>query len=149
MGVSTDGILCFGIFFDEQHIFPWNKGDYHGDHEQWWRDNNDFNPSIKFDDCETDAQYDKFFDECRKWDKKHPCPFEPVNYCSNDCDMYILIVPESQIVASRGYPEKIKPEKLKVPEKKIKRLIDFCKKYKIRYTRKKTDPQWYLCSYWG
>ena len=159
MGVSTDGILCFGIWFDEGHTFPWDKKPYNGDHEEWWKDQCGFKPLFKlYDDTETgyannkrpsDKEINKYYEHKSKFEEKHPPPFEVIFHCSDSYTMYILAVPGQEFTASRGEAVKINPAKLKVPEKKTKKLIDFCKKYKIRYSRKKTDPQWYLCSYWG
>ena len=37
MGVSTDGIIAFGIVLDEGQELPWDDEPGDGDFEDWWR----------------------------------------------------------------------------------------------------------------
>src|SRR5437868_783086 len=78
------------------------------DPEQWWRNECGFKSSF---------------------------PVELVNYCSGDYPMYMLAVPSSILSNSRGYPEEFDPIKLVVTDKEKAPLIDFCKKYNLKYEK--------------
>jgi len=119
MSTTTDGIICFGIMFEEGYEFPWE--DYC--ENEWWEEKND----------------------------SEPFPFELVNYCSGDCEMWILAIKGTVITANRGYPESFDPKALTVTDVQIKKLTDFCLEYDLEFIRivNPQYPQWYLCSYWG
>lgn len=153
MGVSTDGIICYGIKFDEEYGFPWNDDDI--DIEDWWRVVSGFAPSVEIYDEQggyingtrpDGSVIDRYYEELRKWDKENPLPVQEVNYCSGDYPLYILAIPGTVKRASRGFPEAFRPEELLFPEDARQALIDFCDKYSIDY---EDEPQWYLASYWG
>ena len=152
MTTSTNGQICFGIFFEEGFQFPWDKN---GDEiDDWWiytihgfkhsfqlYDNNgNYLNGIKPSN-ERIAQY---YAEKREFEKTIPdCSVCLVNCCSCDYPMYILALKDSCLCARRGYPESFNPEQLKI---KTKVLLDFCEKYGIEH---ENEPKWYLSSYWG
>lgn len=153
MGTSTDGQICFGIYFPEEYEFPWTETDI----EEWWLVESgwkwegenpwteDGNYAPRF--SQNDSRIDAWFDSQRDWKKSHPLPVVKVNYQSGDCPAYILACPSSLIAASRGYPHVFYPDLLNnFPPIELKALIDFCSKYNLEYD---TPPSWYLSSYWG
>ena len=132
MGVSTDGIIAFGIQFDDGEL-PWSG---HDDIEEWWNQETGFKGS---------ANSDSYYDDIRAHQQKNPMPVEVVWHCSYDYPMFILSLPNKSINACRGYPTEFKPEDLTVTEAELKVLKDFCEKYDIEYT----EPKWVVCSMWG
>ena len=48
MGVSTNAILCFGISFDEDTIFPWGDGE--DEMKEWWLEVNGYQPPFELFD---------------------------------------------------------------------------------------------------
>lgn len=157
MGTTTDGQICFGVLTEEDYEFPWDKEPYDGDEIEWWIfEVLKFKPSFEIWDDEGNcingiqpehSVLDEYYKERRKFiDSNKKIPIKLVNYCSCDCPMYIVAIPETVIEASRGYPESFDPSRLKYSEESKKELLDFCKQYDIGYDE---DPQWYLSSYWG
>lgn len=109
MGVSTDGLIFYGILFGEElseHII-----------------NKIF-----------DLSFEDFY------------PFNIENYCSGDYPMYVLVIKESVIRASRGYPSLITKKEFRERKDWDEALIKFCKENELEYQQK---PNWYLGSYWG
>jgi hypothetical protein len=154
MGVSTDGQICFGIPFDDGYSFPWDNGDFSGDIEDWWRIINGYKSPFELYDEDgeyidgvepTRKQTNEYYDAQNKWDREHPMPVSLVNYCSGDCPMWMLAVPESFKNNSRGCPEKFDPKDLTVSQEAIDKLLKFCKDYDIEY---EGEPAWYLTSLW-
>lgn len=68
MGVSTDGVICLGIPFEERCKFPWHNKEYGGSGqdalEAWWEGRSE----------------------------GQELPVEMVNYCSDEYPMYVLAV---------------------------------------------------------
>jgi hypothetical protein len=155
MGVSSNGLIGFGIPFKEDFEFPWNEK-HDGDIDDWWLDVCGFKPTLypftdKGDYIKeyTEKIGNDYFNERIAFKKEHPLPIEILNYCSDDYPMYMLCIKDSIITASRGYPEGINPEYLAGEEElgdSAKILMDFCKKYEIKIP---SDPRWYLFSYMG
>jgi hypothetical protein len=165
MGVSTNGVICYGIKFEEGQEFPWDAEPWEGAVQEWWRDVNGYKPPFELYDQhgnyhpsikvvpgrypsdtkpEDESLTERYYAPQRAWDEAHPVPVELENYCSDDCPMYILSVPAIGTSAERGYPEAIKPHEFVDPDPEP--LLAFCRKYKIRGG---TKPKWWLCSYWG
>ena len=165
MSVSTDGQICYGIYFGEGFSFPWEKYSEY----KWWRKVNGYKRPFDLY-TEGDADYiggvrppqqkiDEYWEHCHQWEEVHPFPVKLVNYCSGDYPMYILAVPESVISNSRGCPQEFDPAKLQVTEEQKQSLIDFCEKYlgeaieennSESYNEKiELKPAWFLSSYWG
>jgi hypothetical protein len=106
MGVSTDGIICYGIALDVDIDLPWE--DY--EIEKWWREVNDFEnpfPSPYSEETETGyvdgfshedprtEQYIKYMDD---WDKSNPVPIGIVTHCSDSYPMFILTTIDIRVV---------------------------------------------------
>lgn len=125
MGVSTDGILVFGIDLGEE--LPEFLEEFE---DTWW----DFTDSIS---GETDYKKRSAF--------RDKFPVDLVRYCSYEYPMYILAVNGTETTVSRGYVEEIDPQQLTVEAEKIAALKNFCEEYGIEYS----EPKWLLCSMWG
>lgn len=84
MGVSTDGVICLGIPFEERCKFPWHNKEYGGSGqdalEAWWEGRSE----------------------------GQELPVEMVNYCSDEYPMYVLAVRGSVQECRRGYPHRIR-----------------------------------------
>ena len=158
MGTSTDGIIAYGIAFEEEFEFPWDEELPYceaGEIEDWWLHIHDFyNTSDYPFTLEGEYKEGKAEADCSVWFKKkdaflkeHPVPVEKENYCSGDYPMYALIVPGTAFRAKRGYPANFYLEDLmKITVKQIEDFKEFLDKYKLVY---ETEPAWLLMSYWG
>lgn len=155
MGTSTDGQICYGIYFEEGYEFPWGEeSEWEGDMEEWWliesgwtwEKEKPFDEEGNYSPGFSDKHplTEEYFDSRHEWKKSHPCPIVEVNYQSGECPAYILAISESVITASRGYPEVLSPLEESVEWGTI--LVEFCDTYGIEHD---TGPQWYLSSYWG
>lgn len=125
MGVSTDGILVYGIDLEEEFPLAW--GEYDPDD----------------DDYEFDI--DEFIDE-----RTGEVPaVEVVWHCSYHYPMYILAIPGTRIRALRGYPESIDSSSLEIDPQKIQAFNAWIEKYIPEDQRPDAAPSWLLCSMWG
>jgi hypothetical protein len=156
MGVSTNGEISYGILFEEGFEFPWDNEQGEGDLDDWWKSVNGYeNPHFDpFDSAgnykpgvaKDDPRIDTYFEHSREWVAAHPVPVELVNYCSDDCPMYILALPGLGTTANRGYPQAIDPAQLVVTAEQAQALKDFCAKHGIETN---DEPKWWLSSYYG
>lgn len=157
MGVSTDGQICFGIALEEDTQFPWDTDEHDGDIEHWWiYEVHGYKSSFELfgpygewlNGVEPPAsRIDEYYDaKCAFKAALPSLPIELVLHCSGDYPMYILAVPRTVKVASRGYPEEIKPDEMVVTEDECNLLIAFCEKHNIEIEDK---PRWWLSSLWG
>lgn len=165
MGASTNGIICYGIKFEEGFEFPWDAEPWDGEIEEWWGDVNGYKPPFELYDAagnyhptirlvtgrypsdtrpEDETLVERYHAHRLKWDEAHPLPVELENYCSAECPMYILAVRGVGLLARRGYAEQIHLT-LETPQQ-LPALLAFCKAQKIRGG---DGPKWWLCSYWG
>lgn len=153
MGVSTDGILVFGVDFGEEHEFPW-RDEEDSDINKWWRTVNGFVHKVAEPDWEATrypkketpevrAQIDAYFDEQREWDKANPLPIEEVRHCSGEYPMFILAVKNTYLRACRGYPIEFADGLPSTPD--ATPLVEFCEKYGIKLPY---SPRWILTSMW-
>lgn len=157
MSVSTDGIICYGIFIGESHDLPWFNDKCDGDPEYWWiyeicgyknpielyNENGGYINGV----APSQNDSDLYYNSRREFIKEHPIPVEVVFTCCDGCAEFIIAVPGTVMSASRGYPETFNPENLKVTENQRDELINFCKKY--LHISEELLPKWYLTSYWG
>lgn len=152
MGVSTNGLLFFGVEFEEGFEFPWDAEEFEGDEEEWWRSVGGWvAPFEPFDErgeyaegfTKGDPRVGEYFDLQSKWESSHPMPIEIVNICSDDCPIYALAVAGAVTTARRGYPVRIVPAELVADPAP---LLAFCEKYGIEL---ENEPRWLLASYWG
>jgi len=155
MGVSSDGLIAFGIPFEEDFQFPWNEK-YEGDIDAWWLEVCGFKPTLypytdegEYIEGYTEKIGNDYYEEKRAFRNEHPLPIEQRNYSCDSYPTYMLCIEDSVISASRGYPEVINPENLAGDEELgdwEKILTDFCEKYEIEMP---SEPKWYLFSYMG
>lgn len=155
MGVSTDGQICFGVVCEEGTEFPWDEKPWDGDIDEWWRmEVCKYHPEVEIYDESghyidgkepSQSVIEDYFSAQRAFDKEHPLPVELVNYCSEDCPMYILAVSPTVMNCRRGYPLSFKPESLTVATFDVAALLQFCETYGIEHG----EPGWWLSSYWG
>jgi len=155
MGTSTDGQLCFGVSFPEEHEFPWGEFEV----EEWWfekilgykhpfeiyDDTGNYIDGVAPDEDlsnEYYAHYSNFRDA-------NPMPVEVVMHCSYNYPMIIIAAKESLHCNSRGYPEVINTETLVVTDESRQAVADFCKKYCEITSDVDLEPKWYLTSMWG
>ena len=153
MGVSTDGYIFYGILFDEGQEYPWDEEE-DGDIQTWWLKECGFKPTKEFFDKNGNyingkepsrEEMSSYFKEKRDFLDSKPCPVEELNYCSDGCPMYALVLPNKTISGLRGDPTVFNPLDLKVTEEEKKGLIDFCEKYGLECG----EPKWYVGSFWG
>lgn len=157
MSVSTDGIICYGIYFGEDFKFPWYNDEYDYDIEDWWIyevckykspiDIWDENGQLRNDVKISKEDYELYYKSKREFVKEHPLPVQQVRTAADSYVEIILAVPGSKLSASRGCPEIFNPKDLKVTEEQHNKLVEFCKKY--LGTSEEDIPKWYLASYWG
>lgn len=155
MGISTDGIIAFGWIFEDGFEFPWDFEPWDSDEESWWMDVNEYQPlySPFTDDgnyaegfSRGDSRISKEYDNQFKWKMDNPLPVEVLNYCSYEYPLYALVLPETIIRCSRGYPEKL-PMTLKTPTPlQIEELNSFVQKYNIEVD---SEPSYHLMSFFG
>ena len=155
MGVSTDGQLCFGYLFEEGFEFPWDDEQFEDGYEDWWKHINGYeNPHEDpfTDDGEWKEGFSRdcpkteiYYDYKRKWESNNPFPVEIINYCSYDCPMYIIAIPETCKSNRRGYPVEVDPATLVVPEQ-LQRFKDWFEEHNIET---EGEPKWWLSSFWG
>lgn len=138
MGVSTDGIICLGIPYEESVEFPWADEDGccgQDELETWWEETG----------------------------SKNKPPVQIVNYCSGGCPMYILAVPGSVQEGGRGYPIEIFPAKIDYNIAHSKERLEYMffmnehvlskedmDQFSLEYGKELTiqEPVWLLASYW-
>lgn len=132
MGVSTDGILVFGIDLGEE--VPEFLEDFVSDFDS-------FLSSISGLPGYGEAGHD--FKKDQGFRDSHPV--DMTWYCSYDYPMFILTVRGTETRVSRGDAEEINPDNLKVSEEKIAALKAFCEEYDIEWQ----EPKWLLVSMWG
>lgn len=156
MGVSTDGIIGYGVVFDEDYEFPWDAEKYDGDIEEWWMvqtnyeppfcpytdDGGDYKPGINSESPEVSVWHTSR----RDWIERNPVPVELVNYCSGDYPMIAVCVPGSVISCRRGCPLAFDTRDLKVTTDQHNDLEFFLDEYGLVPDE---GAQWYLMSFWG
>jgi len=145
MGISSDGIIAYGIDLgeglddDECNEFPWqDREKYDGEFREWV-----LREILGF----TEEWYDGnegYFD--RQNAVLKPFPLEMVSHCSYDYPMYFLSIKGTERRASRGYPTFIEglPE---VTSKQRSALKEFAEEYNFKYDEEKVG--WHLFSMYG
>lgn len=129
MGVSSDGILVYGIDLGEEK--PAFLDDYEdmdellmaeGGQTQWGEPGHDFK---------------------KQWAFLATCPVVLTLYCSYDYPMYIMAVRGTETSVNRGYVEEI--TSLSVSEEKNDAFIAWCLAHGIE----NPEPKWLLASMYG
>ena len=138
MGVSTDGILCFGIQLGDEDDVP------------GWLDGHEDGPLEKIDDIILKLgghrverrENESYSDWSKKANAARECVgVELVHHCSGDYSMYILAAKGTVTSAARGYPEE--PTMTVSPEQ-VAKLRKFASAYGVN-----DEPKWLLCSLWS
>lgn len=154
MGVSTNGIIAWGIVFEEGYEFPWGCDGEDGLSEWWldvqeykhpfeiYTDDGDYVDGVVDGDPRIDEYYQHYFD----WEKANPCPVGLENVCSGDYPIYALVIPELTRECRRGFPSFFDPKELVVTEEQKSSFLAFLKDCGIEY---EDEPGWFLGSYWG
>jgi hypothetical protein len=149
MSTSTDGILFYGFLIDEDSELSEKLSSLGDD-----IDEDDENAPLAEEPSDVVAklygwdgkspQYDF------EWEREHPSPITIGMHCSDSCPMYYIAIKASEVVASRGYPEKIT---MQVQPGWDGVLNDF---FQRLYKRFQLEPPaepvvlgWYLVSWWG
>ena len=159
MSVSSDGIIAYGIHFDEEQIenLPWLGDDGDTDIEDWWIDVvHGYKPPFEIFNKDGDyiggvkppqSRIDEYFNHRRSFTDALPkLPVEMVIHCSYECPMYIMAIPETKMEVWRGYPKPIPDGFIHRNPEWDNILIGFCKKYGIEMPDK---PAWWLTSLYG
>ncbi|UVD36529.1 hypothetical protein RCXUPER_111 [Rhodobacter phage RcXuper] len=140
MGTSTDAILAYGFDLGEDLS-------EHGD--------------LARIDEEFDGDEDAFFeaelgipaygepgrpsyDEIEKL--KATLPVTLIRHCSGDYPMYFLALPGTKREASRGAPEAIEINSLRVSTDAVTALMKWCEDHGIEVPEE--GPHWHIFSYW-
>ena len=154
MGVSTNGIVAFGVALEEGVTLPWESDpDFDDDIETWWFSVNKYEGRLSpFTDLgeyapgfsRGDPRIDQYFEDRRNWLKGNPLPIQLQNYCSDSCPMWAACVPDTIVTAFRGYLEALDFEAMGTPD--ATKLVEFLEKHEIEY---EGQPGWLLMSYWG
>ena len=155
MSVSTNGIIAFGVPFEEGAKFPWDIEQFDGDIENWWRDVNGFKdihepwtPEGEYAAGwkKDDPRFDEYYNHRRNWLNENPVPVELENYCSAEYPMFAITIPGLGLGCCRGSPAELDPALLVATSEQIKSLKDFFREHGIETDG---EPQWLLMSYWG
>ena len=159
MTISSNGIIAYGIMFDEDNIenLPWIGEDGDGDIDDWWVDvvHKWKPPFVLFDesgnytnDVKPPQEWiSEYFDKRREFVKSLPkLPIKMVIHCSFDYSMWIMAIPETVMSVSRGYPQKIPDGFVHHDPQWDKTLVEFCEQYKIEIP---DQPSWWLTSLYG
>lgn len=115
MGQSTDAILAYGCAVEDGERLPWmEEDDGYGDFDEWWRNLKGFNepyPHKNLQGEERQAALSVYFEKRREWDKHNPPPIEVIRHCHHEYPMWFIALPNTAIVAHRGYPQIIGSDK--------------------------------------
>ena len=128
MGVSSDGILVFGIELGIEDETPGFLYDESGVEYE-------FEEMVDFELGVSDKPYAER-EEARKM-----YPVDLQIHCSYDYPMYILAVPNAKISAWRGYPQELKEGLPEVPQEKVDALKAWAAERGIE-----GEPCWILTS---
>ena len=151
MGVSTNGILCFGFSIteeDEQPEFLENVVSHWGEGEQPELSDLIYHEAgiLPPHDNETEEQSSARWKVQREAEKVYPVDL--VHHCSGDYPMYILVPREvPHFSASRGGPIGINlvAAAYSVTPEVLGKFQAWCEAHDVEWQ----EPEWLLCSYWG
>jgi len=140
MGISSDGILFYGIMFDwEDGNEPW--ADDEGGDEAWVCD--------KLGISDKEPKHDDYKSQDWKdyWEYKRErladIGIEFVLHCAYDYAMWGLAISPTILRAYRGYPKEI--DSIDIAEEWNEKLRAFCELVGVPYS----EPKWWLCSVYG
>ena len=148
MGISSDGILVFGVDFgseQEEDVPKWLI-DFMGTHD----DGDGFDDAVAkeagipaYDHGATEDEKTEHWRRYRE--AVAACPVEQVLHCSYDYAMVILAVRGTVKRASRGYPQTIEASELEVSALDITRFRDWIREH----GGDDVTPTWILTSVYG
>jgi hypothetical protein len=129
MSTSTNGILVFGIDFDESlPEFMGNETDFE-------------------DFLQVELKLPMYGSAGYSYEEKskkiETCPANLVIHCSYDYPMYILALRGTEKTAHRGYPVEI--TSLEIAPERLEAFKDWCKAHGIE----NPEPKWLLASLWS
>ena len=138
MGVSTDGILTYGVDFGEDLPKPLMEfmEDTENDYSEYFYEK----LGVKYENYDS---YEAF--SLAKDKVKHDIPCEIVMHCSYDFPMYIISIPGTTANASRGWPEGQGINILAPEPEKIEKMRKWFQKEGWSWV----EPQWILASMWS
>jgi hypothetical protein len=134
MGVSTDGILFYGIAYDEDGLWEESKE---------WDYENDWEETFYIRTGTPCYPKDGWFEAQKA--TKAKWGVEIGRHCSDECTMYYVALVSHNFSACRGYPEEITAEKMALPADADEKIKAFCELMGIPYEK----PKWMLASYVG
>lgn len=156
MSTHIEGIVCYGILFDEGFVFPWDKKFEEededdevesGDIDEWWEKVNGYTNPHEVTDWSANTRQqnliDKYYDYKNTWKKEHPLPVELVNMGSDIQPIYILAVAGTVQTGYNHEPKEFHPPSSMVD---ASQLLEFCKKFNIPI-QNKAVPKWYIGCY--
>lgn len=138
MGVSTNGLLFYGILLEEDEgefietIHPMGN-DF--DIEDYIMEKYGF--TMKWEEGEDNEDYYN-----KRFKVKATIPCIILTHCSYDYPLYYLALKKANYSASRGNPEEVN---FSLPPDADDTIKKFCDKVGIPYSK----PKWYLASLWG
>jgi hypothetical protein len=139
MGISSDGILFFGLDLGTEP--PWGSENI--------SDINDYvasklgldPPDVPFD--ENRKIYSEYWDKKKKILDRSCCELDM--HCSYDYEMYLVCLSKKKFSASRGYPLDLPDDFHRVTDSDIEKLKKFCDALGIKWSK----PRWILTSFYG
>jgi len=144
MTISSDGILFFGIELgdDYDNEWPWEQV---GDEEEWEAFVAEKlgvkKPDVPYEGNE--AVHSAYWDAKRDIIKPLDC--EIGLHCSYDHGMLYVALKSKNLTASRGSPQVVTEDFMKITSEDIQKLKEFCKLAEIEWQ----EPKWYLTSLYG
>jgi len=136
MGISSNGILVFGIAYEEdENDFPWASCDF----EEWYSREVCGVKEADFERC------DDYWDARRAAAKS--APVDLVLHCMYDYPMYILAPRNTFVSNSRGFPKEIDVTAYSLEKQAAWRKVlqEFCETHGIFFK----EPKLWLCSLMG
>lgn len=157
MGMDIKGQICFGVKFEEDYEFPWDKKEYDYDINDWWLyEVLKYKPSFTLYDNNGDYLGGKtppsnivikYYEERRIFiENSQTLPIELINYYIDSYSMFIIAVPGTYIHSLSYDLVCFDPMNLKVTQEQTQNLVDFCNKYELKYIG---EPGWYISGYYG
>lgn len=145
MGLSSDGILFFGINLgddeDREEPLPWEGKDGEGEWEDFVAKKAGIEkPTVEYTD-ETEALYDEYFEKRNKLVAATGC--DVLQHGADSCLAHAIVLKHTS--ASRGYPVKLEREYFEVSTTDVLKIIEFCQILDVKWE----EPSWILTSWLG
>lgn len=139
MGVSTDGIFCYGFELNEDFEKPW------ADFDDWIAEKlgKVQHPRVAFSEA-TKSEYHVFWEKRKAFVESSPV--ELVIHCSHEYPAEILAIRGTVVSAYRGYPKAVSIGELQAVAAS---KLDAFRVALINLHLPVKEPTWLLCSFWG